>query len=96
LTHAIESYASAACRIAKERHDRVPHVLVYRGTVTDSDLGHFGQILIEQVRQFLGFETVGGLGEIRDVREEDRQLFPLGGDSGAVSTGEDRIVQLGR
>jgi hypothetical protein len=41
-------------------------------------------------------ETVGSLGEIGDVREEDRQLLPLGGDSDALPAGENRIVQLGR
>jgi hypothetical protein len=51
--------------------------------------------LIEQVRQLLGFETVGGLSEIGDVREEDRQLLSLGGNLNALFTGEDRIVQLG-
>jgi hypothetical protein len=49
--------------------------------VAHGDFGHFGQILIEQVCQLLGFETVRGLGEIGDVREEDRQFLPLGRDS---------------
>src|ERR1700739_373956 len=73
-----------------------PYILGDRGAVADGDLRHFGQILIEQVRQLLGFETVGGLGEIGDVREEYGQLLPLGGDSGALSAGEDGIVQLVR
>jgi hypothetical protein len=88
--------APPARRIAEKTHDRVPDILVDRGAVTDGDLGHFGQILIEQVCQLLGFETVGSLGEIGDVREEDRQLLPLGGDSDALPAGENRIVQLGR
>jgi hypothetical protein len=88
--------AAPTRRIAEEPDDRVPYVFVDRGAVAHGDLGHFDQILIEQVCQFLGFETVGGLGEIGDVREKDRQFLPLGRDSSSMRTGENRIVQLGR
>jgi hypothetical protein len=66
------------------------------GAVTGGDLRHFRQILIQQVRQLFGFENVGGLGEICDVREEDRQLLPFGGDCGGLCASKDRLVQLSR
>jgi hypothetical protein len=47
--------------------------------VTDGDLGHFGQILVEQVGQLLGSQAVGGLREIGDIGVENRQFFPIGG-----------------
>jgi hypothetical protein len=94
LTQAMAS--SLLPRLAEEPHDPVPHIFIDRGAVAHGDLGHFGQILIEQVRQLFGFETVGRLREIGDVREEDREFLPLRGDSGCVRAGEDRIIQLGR
>ncbi len=61
-----------------------------------SDPGHFGQVVIEQIRQFLGLQLVGGFGETGDVREEDRQLLSSAGELDLLATGEDRLVDLWR
>jgi hypothetical protein len=96
FTQAMASSLPPARQIAEEPHDPGSHIFIDRGAVAHGDLGHFGQILIEQVRQLFGFEAVGRLREIGDVREEDRQFLPLRGDSGALSAAEDRIVELVR
>ena len=67
----------AAClRIAEEDDDGVADVLVDRRSIGEGDLRHLGQIMVQQPGQVLGLQPIRRLGEARDVREEDGQLFP--------------------
>src|SRR5262249_62367958 len=68
---------------------------VDRAAVRRRDRRHFGQIFVEQRREFFRLHTLGGRREVDDVREEDRQLLALGGDL-HVLTGENAAVELRR
>ena len=87
---------AARLRVAEEQHDRVADELVDRGAVLERDRRHLAQVLVEEARQLLRLEQVGGLGEAGDVREEDRQLLALRRDLDILFAAEDRFVQLRR
>ena len=82
--------------VAEEQQHRVADVLVDGGAVRERDLRHLGQVLIEDIRQLLGFQLVGGFGEACDVGEEDGQLLALGGYLDRLRAAEDRPVNLRR
>ena len=62
----------------------------------ERDVRHLGQIAVEQIGEVLGFELVGGLGEIDHVGEEDGELLAARGDLDILRAGEDRVVDLRR
>src|SRR6266851_9430636 len=52
--------------------------------------------MVQQPGQVLGLQPVRRLGEARDVREEDGQLFPATRDFDFLPSGENRLVYLRR
>src|SRR5262245_22554726 len=58
--------------VAEEDEDGVADVLVDRPTKLESDLRHLSQIMIEELRQILGFQPFSRFGEVRKwpTREE--------------------------
>ena len=82
--------------VAEEHHDRVTDIFVDGGAVFERDVRHFGEVAVQEVGQVLGFELLGGLGEIDHVGEEDGELLAVGGHLDALRAGEDGIVDLRR
>src|SRR5262249_38296671 len=76
-------------RIAKEDENGVADVFVYRATELESDLRHLGQIVVEELRQILRFQTFSRFGETFEVREKDRQFLSPARDCNVAATGED-------
>src|SRR4029077_13169480 len=58
--------------VAEEDEDGVADVLVDRPTKLKSDLRHLSQIMVQELRQILGFEPFSRLREAFEVGEEDR------------------------
>src|SRR6516164_9579542 len=58
--------------VAEEDEDGVADVLVDRPTKLEGDLRHLSQIMVEELRQILGFQPFSRLGEAFEVREKDR------------------------
>ena len=51
-------------RIAKKHHDGVADIFVDGGAVLKRNVRHLGEVAVEQIGEVLGFQLVGGLGEI--------------------------------
>ena len=83
-------------RIAEEDQDRVADELVDRAAMLERDRRHLGQILVEQPRDLLRLQALGGGGEVLDVGEEDRELLALGLDRDVLLAAEDALVDLRR
>ena len=83
-------------RIAEEDDDGVADILVDRRSIGKGDLRHLGQIMVQQPGQVLGLQPIRRLGEARDVRKENGQLFPATRDFDFLFSGEDRLVYLRR
>ncbi len=62
----------------------------------ERDLGHLGQVMVQQLGQVLRFQLLGGLGEAGDVGEEDRQLATVARHLHLLLAGEDRFIDLRR
>ena len=56
---------------APEGHHRVADIFVERARVVEHDLGHIGEILIEQKGQLLRVELLGDAGEAADIAKHD-------------------------
>ena len=65
----------ASLRIAEKCQDRIADVLIDGRAVGQSNLRHLGQVVVQQDCEFLRLEIVCRRGEIRNVREEYRQLL---------------------
>jgi hypothetical protein len=50
--------------------------------------------LIQQMREFLGFQPVGDLGEVSDIGEEHGELLALAGELDLLAARKDRVVRL--
>ena len=57
---------------------------------------HLGEIFIEQLRDLLRLQPLGGRRKVLDVGEEDRQLLALGLDGDVLLAAEDALVDLRR
>ena len=84
-------------RVAEEDQHRVADELVDGAAVLNSAIvRHFGEIFVEQLRDLLGLQPLGGRGEVLDVGEEDRELLALGVDGDVLLAAEDALVDLRR
>jgi hypothetical protein len=83
-------------RVAEEGYHGVADILVDRGAIVQSDPRHLSQIAVEHRGELLGFEVLGGRGEIGDVGEEDGELLAVRRDLDALGAGEDRLIDLRR
>ena len=98
-SHAIRRHACASSRSPwfpdrrKDQH-RIADELVDGAAVLERDRGHFGEVLIEQLRNQLELKPLGGGGEVLDVREEDRELLALGLDRDVLLPAENAFVDL--
>ena len=87
---------AARLRVAEEDDDGVADVLVDGRTEVVGDARHLGEIVVEQLRQILGLEPVGGLGETGDVGEKDGELLAAACNLDLLPAGENRIIELRR
>ena len=83
-------------RIAEEHDDGVADIFVDGRAILQRDLRHFGQVVVEELGQVLGFHLVGDLGEADEVGEAHRELLALADDLDVLLAGEDRVVDLRR
>ena len=58
------------------------------------DSRHLRKILVEQLRDLLRLQPLGGGGEILDVRKEDCQFLSLGMDGDVLLSAENAFVYL--
>jgi hypothetical protein len=58
-----------------ERHDGIADVFVERAQIAKQNVGHGGEILIQQIYEIVGREALGERGEIADVAEHHGQVF---------------------
>src|SRR5262244_677045 len=79
----------------KNTEDRVADELVDRSAVRRRDRRHFGQIFVEQRREFFRLHPLRARREVDHVREEYRELLALGGDLDVLA-GENAAVELRR
>ena len=63
--------------VAEEDHDPVPDELVDRSAAAIGDGSHLAEVVVEDLADVLGFESVGEIGEALDVGEEDGQLLAV-------------------
>ena len=82
--------------IAEKDDDGVADILVDGRAEIEGNAGHLGEILVEQLGQIFGFQSIGRLGEPRDVREEYGQLLAAARDLHLLLAAEDRLIDLRR
>ena len=83
-------------RIAEEHDNGVTDIFVDGCAVLQRDLRHFGEVVIEQLREVFRLHLVGDLGETDEVGEANGELLALADDLDVLLAGEDRVVDLRR
>ena len=83
-------------RIAEEDQHGVADEFVDGSAMRQGDLGHFGEILVQQFGDLFRLQAFGRGGEILDVGKEDRQPFALGMDGDVLLPAENALVDLRR
>ena len=83
-------------RVAEKYQHGVTDEFIDRAAMRERNRRHFGEVLVEQLRDLLGLETLGGRGDILDVGEEDRQLLPLRADGDVLLPAENAFINLRR
>ena len=102
MSQAMRRQACASARvafgfgIAEEDQHGVADELVDGAAVRQRDRRHLGEIFVEQLRDLLRLQPLGGRREILDVREEDRELLALGVDGDVLLAAENALVDLRR
>src|ERR1700757_1185303 len=81
-------------RVAEEDEDGIADVFIYRSTKFEGDLRHLREIVVEELRQVLGFQPFSRLGETFEVREKDGQFLSPTGHCHVATTSEDRFIYL--
>src|SRR5262249_4835422 len=82
--------------IAKEQYNGITNVLVDCCTVLQRNFRHFGQVMVEQLREILRLHFVSNLGESNQIGEADRKLLAFADDLNLLLAREDRIINLRR
>ncbi len=77
------------------RHDHVALVFVEVAVVGQDDIGHLGEVDVEQGDELLGLEALGKGREVLQIGEEHRQLAPLPPGVDAVRLAHEQLDELG-
>src|SRR5215813_10312091 len=83
-------------RIAEKHKHRVADELVNGATVSERNVRHLREILIEQFRDLLRLEPLCRRREVFNIGKENRQLLPLSVDRDVLLSAKDALIVLRR